>query len=136
MEQQQTSVKHLLRKFLLTKNSVTIRSNYNIMSCGNAVDKNSTHEDFENRSTVSENFKAPMERCTGCIRNSFSTPNEDNSLFEKNVVPTHSKCNSGMQMMEDRKTKEHENVNTQRFTIPIVILTDLSKEFVTSRRLI
>lgn len=136
MEEQQTSVKHLLRKFLFSKNAVAIRSNYKIMSCGNEEDNNSTHKEIENGGTEPEHFKSPMECCTGFIRNSFSTSNEDNSLFEKNVSPTHSKCIADVQTMVDRKFTEHENVNTQRFTIPIVILTDFSKKYITNRRLI
>lgn len=127
MEGQQTSVKHVLRKFLFSKNSVTIRPSYKILSFGKDDGGNSTQEEIENRGIEHQNFKSPVKSCTGCIRN---------SLFEKNVSSTQSNRVADVKTMVHNTSMEDENMNTQRFNIPIVILTDFSKKYVESRRLI
>lgn len=129
MEEHPTSVKQVLRKFLCSKNSV--RSNYKITSGDMKGEQNSSHVEFKNRDIEPDNFKSSLECCSGLISNSFATTHNANSVFEMSDSPT-----AAVQTMVDGNLPENENAKTPRVIIPIVILTDLSKKYVKSRRLI
>ncbi len=129
MGEQSTSVKHTLRKFLFSKNSVTIRSNCKIVSCGIDDDKTPTHGEIENRGIELKNYKSSMEcSTTDFIRNSF--------LPSNHVSPTHSQFIADGKVMVDGNLTGDVNVNTRCTTIPIIIITDLSEKYVKSRRIV
>lgn len=118
MEEQPASVKQILRKFLFSKNSTTTmmsNTNYKIVPCG--IDCTTGHGETENRGAESKNY-ASVEWFSGNVGNSFSTSNEENSMFEKNISLT-----------------ENDN-KTSRVVIPIIILTDFTKKYVESRPLL
>lgn len=75
---------------------------------------NSSHEAFKNRDTEP-----------------FVISHEGNSMFKMSDSPT-----AAVETIVDGNLPENESAKTPRATIPIVILTDLSKKYVKSRRLI
>lgn len=107
-----TPVKQILRKFLYTKNSVAIRSNFKVMSRGFDA------KEIKNRDIKTENCKPALECCSNCIKNSFLPTTGGNSLSEMSVSPT----TTDVKTMVDGHLMENEH--TQRFTIPIVILNN------------
>lgn len=140
MDEQQTSVKHILRKFLHSKNSMKIISNYKVVSHHNEQCKILSEDgQIEDRVTKSGNHKHTCENSERSLTNSFAISIDGNMYNNKIVSPTAGKDIANVETTIEKNLgniMEDVHVTSPRMTIPIVTLTDFSQKCAKSRRLI